>query len=54
MLRTDGWTDERRENSIPTHKHSLRGGGGCLTNFFKHILSHNYILTIMYGKMCKI
>ena len=27
--RTDGWTDGRtdgqRENSIPTHKHSLRG-----------------------------
>ena len=23
--RTDEWTDEHRENSIPTHKHSLRG-----------------------------
>ena len=21
--RTDGWTDGQRENSIPTHKHSL-------------------------------
>ena len=25
--RTDGWTDGQRENSIPSHKHSLRGGG---------------------------
>ena len=24
--RTDGRTDGQRENSIPTHKHSLRGG----------------------------
>ena len=23
--RTDGWTDGQRENSIPSHKHSLRG-----------------------------
>ena len=23
--RTDRWTDGQRENSIPTHKHSLRG-----------------------------
>ena len=23
--RTHGWTDEQRENSIPSHKHSLRG-----------------------------
>ena len=23
--RTGGWTDGQRENSIPTHKHSLRG-----------------------------
>ena len=23
--RTDGWTDGQRENSIPTHKHSLQG-----------------------------
>ena len=22
------WTDGQRENSIPSHKHSLRGGGG--------------------------
>ena len=26
--RADGWTDGQRENSIPTHKHSLPGGGG--------------------------
>ena len=26
--RTDVWMDGQRENSIPTHKHSLRGGGG--------------------------
>ena len=25
---TDGQKDGQRENSIPTHKHSLRGGGG--------------------------
>ena len=23
--RTDGWMDGQRENSIPTHKHSLQG-----------------------------
>ena len=23
--RTEGWTDGQRENSIPTHKHSLQG-----------------------------
>ena len=23
--RTDGWTDGQRENSIPSHKHSLQG-----------------------------
>ena len=26
--RTDVWMDGQRENSIPTHKHSLRGRGG--------------------------
>ena len=36
--RTDRWTDRQRENSIPTHKHSLRGntvcgGGGIKNNF---------------------
>ena len=25
--RSDGRTDGQRENSIPSHKHSLRGGG---------------------------
>ena len=25
--RTDVWMDGQRENSIPTHKHNLRGGG---------------------------
>ena len=25
FVRTDGWTDGQRENSIPSHKHSLRG-----------------------------
>ena len=25
--RTDVWMDGQRENSIPTHKHSLGGGG---------------------------
>ena len=24
-VRSDGWTDGQRENSIPSHKHSLRG-----------------------------
>ena len=27
--RTYGWTDGQRENSIPTHKHSLRGYKNC-------------------------
>ena len=31
--RTDGWTDGQRENSIPTHKHSLRGGGYKNNNY---------------------
>ena len=26
FVRSDGWTDGQRENSIPSHKHSLRGG----------------------------
>ena len=29
--RTDGQTDGQRENSIPTHKHSLRGYSDPLT-----------------------
>ena len=28
---TDGGMDGQSENSIPTHKHSLRGGGGIMT-----------------------
>ena len=26
FVRSDGWTDGQRENSIPSHTHSLRGG----------------------------
>ena len=26
FVRSDGGTDGQRENSIPSHKHSLRGG----------------------------
>ena len=28
MLQTHGWSVGQRENSIPSHKHSLRGWGG--------------------------
>ena len=32
--RTDGWTDGQRENSIPSHKHSLKIGM-CLQGLMK-------------------
>ena len=45
--RTDGWMDLQRENSIPTHKHSLWGGGGIKKWWEPQYLAHppNLILS---------
>ena len=49
--RTDGRTDGQRENSIPTHKHSLRGGGINTMRNFGAIFPGNDIERVHVVKM---
>ena len=52
--RSDGWTVGQRENSIPSHKHSLRGGittcnldNNCCCFFF--VLTRSCSVNVVYS-----